>query len=89
MNLKTYLEKNDITRKEFAGRINISDQVIIMLCTGRRKTCSKRTAAAIEKATYGQVTGPEVIFGDDYMAEWWRRVRRGEIKLSNQGNPDE
>lgn len=55
MELKRYLFENEISVKDFAKLIDMTEAVISSLKTGHRM-CGRKTARLIEKATNGQVT---------------------------------
>lgn len=59
MNIRTYLEANNITQSEFADRIGVTTGFINQMLSGLRPIPAKQVIP-IEKATNGEVTRHEL-----------------------------
>ena len=54
--LRAYLRDNKIKQREFAKRIDVSEQWLSMVFTGKRRMTSLSIALRIDKATDGAVS---------------------------------
>ena len=61
MDIKTYLEKNDIRQKEFAAKLNITEGMLSYILNGKRRI-NPRLALDIEKETHGLIKADRLIF---------------------------
>lgn len=63
MDIKTYLEKNNIRQKEFAEKLNITEGMLSYILHGKRRI-NPRLALDIERETNGLVKADSLIFGE-------------------------